>query len=329
MENFDRQPDRQLPVTGKNGKSPVATGLSNSSEELNLPLPRNFNIFARSRTLDPESRVGSGGVAIIFHSSLPMICRDDLSGPDFLVCQLGLLLLATFYILPAGSDWLLRYDPSSWDRLCTLAALAASSSMQFIALGDTNARTGTLSSDPETYQRVSADRTVCARGRALLDLCKTAHWRIANGFLPDSSDLTSHQHNGASVVDYAILSESFFTDEPVLNILPRVGSSDHSPLRLLARIPAHVWARDPIPSCPRRRSAASPAALLWEVTENPPPLDTLFREAIACTPSDLELSSALYGTAAPSPCPLFVHTCGRARSLPAPSAIAAVFVGPN
>ena len=99
-------------------------------------------------------------------------------------------------------------------------------------VGDFNARTGTLTDctvndkepndlyvdgdmnglcmlDSDIETRDSQDRTICKRGRELIDLCTASRSRILNGRISGDTAgwFTCHNTQGSSVVDYAIVSQ--------------------------------------------------------------------------------------------------------------------------
>ena len=81
--------------------------------------------------------------------------------------------------------------------------------------------------------RNSKDKTVNTRGKELLDICKINDFLIMNGRKTGdiAGNCTSHQWNGSSVVDYAIVPNKFankIQNFHVDQFIPWL--SDHSPI---------------------------------------------------------------------------------------------------
>ena len=118
-----------------------------------------------------------------------------------------------------------------------------------ILVGDLNARTGTeldfIENDVEKHQtdnnefyildknivqRNSEDKTLCKRGKTLIELCNTAQIRIINGrCIGDiQGQFTCFKYNGSSVVDYLITDETNMKNIKYFEVLNFIGDlSDH------------------------------------------------------------------------------------------------------
>lgn len=276
-------------------------------------------------TLNPQP--ARGGVAFLFRSRLDLKLRPDLSGPDFIAASLGIILLVCFYIPPHNSEWADRYCPSAWARFESVVALSAHSSTPVIALGDANARTGSLSSHPEIYTRSSPDHSICARGRELVKHCASANWQIVNGRSPASMKFTSYQGNGQAVVDYALVSSALMSPNTSLFIPDDADWSDHTFLQLSVPLPPHL-----LPQMLPPRSVSkkiSPAKSMRDSIDLSQPLNHAFSNLLACRPSRTLLSSSLYGFTSEHPPPLIIYTCATNPGGRAGKAFAASFHGPN
>lgn len=128
-------------------------------------------------------------------------------------------------------------------------------------IGDFNARTGNMSdiplevegSDVENNfvpvnvafpavfcsQRKSIDKVHNNYGSQLLDLCKSAEMRVANGRFKDSDKFTFYGSNGASVIDYAIVNNVCAESIVDFKISKKLPESDHVPIYIdfMGKIP--------------------------------------------------------------------------------------------
>jgi exonuclease III len=76
------------------------------SQELTLPLPAGYDVFAVAR--EPSNATFDrpwGGVLAMVRKDLDAEWDQILSGPDLLVLKIGLLSLFNTYVLPHGSPW--------------------------------------------------------------------------------------------------------------------------------------------------------------------------------------------------------------------------------
>ena len=141
-----------------------------------------------------------------------------------------------------------------------LDVLSKLSDVHVIVSGDFNARIGeepdfifddspiyvvndTSGYEEDTFPnipRVSKDREVNTFGRSLLSLCATFNLHILNGRAgadANIGDFTCLTHNGASVIDYVLVSSSFYFKLLNFSISLRT-DSDHLPLNF--EIPSHL-----------------------------------------------------------------------------------------
>ena len=115
-----------------------------------------------------------------------------------------------------------------------------------LVFGDLNARTGctnardTYLSDyyldednehVEDYKRLSKDSVINDCGRCLLNVCEQFSLLIMNGVLPGDrcGNVTYIAHNGASVIDYFLISRSLVNRALNLRVVPRIDSK-HLPV---------------------------------------------------------------------------------------------------
>ncbi len=140
------------------------------------------------RAPDPQSQTFDdpwGGVAIVISHRIQYQVRDEFSGPDFLVIQVGNCLLYCTYLLPESADWstsTLTDDPC--DCLAASLARARQAGFNVIILGDLNARTGSRRVSPIHPLRISLDKKISTRGRWLLQLLKDTDVVLLNGIVP-------------------------------------------------------------------------------------------------------------------------------------------------
>lgn len=136
------------------------------------------------------------------------------------------LYIAFIYISPEYSSHTVRENPQYFEKLESDIAYFSSRGKVSI-LGDFNARTGQepdyIVNDadgiehiplPSDYipdrplcNRLNQDKTANNYGKSLLNVCQSSGMRILNGrYIGDSlGQLTCHQYNGSSMVDYCIV----------------------------------------------------------------------------------------------------------------------------
>ena len=76
------------------------------------------------------------------------------------------------------------------------------------------------SANPGISTRINHDRNVCVYGNRLLELCQKSSLRILNGRkIGDSiGNLTCHEYNGSSTVDYFIGSTELFNNARYMKV---------------------------------------------------------------------------------------------------------------
>lgn len=118
---------------------------------------------------------------------------------------------------------------------------------EILLCGDINTRTGKYSDTVESEgnrfisedlnwspnnekPRLSFDNVINQHGKTLLNICKSQNIKILNGRIPGDSlgKPTFHGHNGVSVVDYVILSQSLFDITSYFVVSEPTYLSDHS-----------------------------------------------------------------------------------------------------
>ncbi|KAJ7642900.1 hypothetical protein B0H17DRAFT_1216269 [Mycena rosella] len=149
-------------------------------------------------------------------SQLNLKIREDLSGPDFMVIQMGKLLIYNVYILPETAQWAGVLDRDPCEALAASLALAFTAHFLVALLGDLNARIAELLANPSDPPRTSMDEgNPSPRGRwlcKLLDDYKLAFVSGAMMFGPSSGKITSFQGAHRPVIDYAVCSKDLFQD---------------------------------------------------------------------------------------------------------------------
>ncbi|KAJ7803192.1 hypothetical protein B0H14DRAFT_2613642 [Mycena olivaceomarginata] len=134
---------------------------------------RGYSIISRTRRPKSNFSQSWGGVATISNSArVPSKLRKDLCGPDFMVQQIGDILVFNVYLLPESSNWAgdLECDPCL--ALASSVAVAYAGRFQILIMGDPNGRTKSQTAsvyDPP--RRSMDDKPVSTRGRFLFKLC--------------------------------------------------------------------------------------------------------------------------------------------------------------
>jgi len=214
--------------------------------------------IVHSTVRSTKSKRGQGGVSVLIknkHSDLVFHIKS--ASPNIIWCHLKRQLfginsdiyLAAVYLPPLQSQ-----RKAGEDVLSVLEQEIHKYSKQgkIILLGDLNARTGTLNDfiendccdflpDDDAYnldknwpKRNNEDYTVNKLGGEVLRLCVGNKLRILNGRATGDLDgkLTSYQSNGASTVDYGIVSEDLQNTVLGFQIQHLTPYSDHCPIVL-------------------------------------------------------------------------------------------------
>ena len=216
-----------------------------------------YKCFQLCRSKTKKSNRHHGGIAILFKECIATglkflnhknndyiwvkLCKNFFnSTKDIYMCAA--------YIPPENSPFFksrgentLEYIENDLLKYCNMGSI--------LLVGDLNARTGTeldfIVNDNDKYfqrnnefylldknaiERNSQDKTVCKRGRALINMCTSAQVRFLNGrFIGDiRGQFTCHKYNGSSVVDYAITDEANMKNILYFQVFDFIGDlSDH------------------------------------------------------------------------------------------------------
>jgi len=216
-------------------------------------LPPGYRISSVPRPVRSNLDHGHGGVAAIFHDSIPVECRYDLSGADIQILQLPNLNIINAYLFPEASRGAVNVnaiiDPCQ--KLEEVISGLRESNLPLLIMGDLNARTGTSRARPEHPQRCSQDSRRAgdprghlyndSRGNWLLRIANESKLCILNGAVSVDKDngglYTSHQHRGEAVVDYCLLSQDQLDTVLHFSIERQSNFSDHSVLRTHLNLP--------------------------------------------------------------------------------------------
>ncbi|PBK58347.1 hypothetical protein ARMSODRAFT_1028332 [Armillaria solidipes] len=234
-------------------------------QHLTIPLPHNYKILSRVRPTSLTFDDPWGGIAIVISHRIQYQVREEFSGPDFLVIQVGNSLLYCTYLLPESSDWstsTLTDDPC--DCLAASLVRARHAGFNIIILGDLNARTGNRRVSPTHPVRISVDKKVSTQGCWLLQLLKDTDMVLLNGIIPlspSSARSTSFQGTRRTVIDYAACSWNIYDRVLSMEIKKRMRQySDHARLVLTVQMDENILKimRNP---CPKKRKAGAPLVL--------------------------------------------------------------------
>lgn len=215
---------------------------------------------------DTTSKRGSRGVALLIKNSLcPFIEKLPNNSSNILWCKLNQhsfghskdIYLATVYLPPLQCQ-----TKTGEDVLSTLEQniLKYQEKGDIILLGDLNARTGVLNdfiendfrdlnipddnyiTDTTWPKRNNSDTTVNKQGEAIIKLCIGHRLRILNGrTIGDfAGNLTGYQSNGASTVDYSIISNSLRKNILAFSVNNLTPYSDHCLISLRLATPVII-----------------------------------------------------------------------------------------
>ncbi|KAJ7764903.1 hypothetical protein B0H16DRAFT_1454701 [Mycena metata] len=258
------------------------------SQELTLPVPSGYDVFAVART--PSLTFGKqwGGVVAMVRTDLELSVDEILSGPDLLVLKAGAATIFSAYVLPHGSPWEEWASVAPLEKLAQSIAIAKIRGDAVIVVGDLNGRTADRRVDSGSHpSRLSADATVNTQGRALLQIGRDYGLRILNGdlrFGGNSWDWTfAQKRNGRwcrSVIDYALGDLAGCAMVKNLQVGLMGLWSDHAPLVLRLEVPDV-----PVPTNPGLPYLREK---LRKAEDSQEPLDSLLRETLACKRSPEE-----------------------------------------
>ncbi|KAJ6478783.1 hypothetical protein C8R47DRAFT_1074816 [Mycena vitilis] len=196
-----------------------------------VDLPEGYKIISRTRRPKASFDKSWGGVATVISQSIPHSTRDDLSGPDFMVVQIGNRLIYNVYILPESTNWAGHLESDPCKAVENSLALAYMGRFEIVLMGDLNARTGSIKGRPHDPDRVSKDETISPRGRWLARLCADYDLVIVSGATrmgPDSGNFTSFQGTRKTVIDYMLCSRPLFDKISSFEVCEKVDKFDHA-----------------------------------------------------------------------------------------------------
>ncbi|KAF5378897.1 hypothetical protein D9615_006858 [Tricholomella constricta] len=253
-----------------------------------ISLPPHYSILSRTRRPKDDFRKSWGGVAAVFSERLPLQHRNDLSGPDFMVLQMGRTLIYNVYLLPESATWTQDLESDPCEALAASLALASMAEFHIILMGDLNARTASLIAYPLDPPRLSKDNTVSTRGRWLCRTLADNDMAIVNGiakFGDNGGDYTSFQGTRRTVIDYAAVSNVMWASVTSFSVCTREDGYDHAALTL--DITLDITRR--LVHTPSRKS----------ITRNPLPttteLDRLLITTLEAGKDVMKRNLALYG----------------------------------
>ena len=162
------------------------------------------------------------------------------------------VMLLGAYLLPSNSEFYRMADISNGIAIleqCIMDLMDNFGNVQFLLIGDLNARTGGENAkeevddvDVELFEddddddnlvcRTSKDKTQNEFGKLLLNLCTSFDLYILNGAIEGNINFGNYTYvstSGCSVIDYAIISRALLRNCQSLNVRPRV-ESKHMPV---------------------------------------------------------------------------------------------------
>ena len=219
----------------------------------------NFNYIPLNRV---ESKGPSrGGIGFFIKSEIRKYVKiqADLNDENFMWCKvdksyLGYnedLYICVVYIPPESSPREKRINKDHFETL--INSMNKIKSENIVLVGDFNSRTHTLDdtimkekhdenygdfySKITKHKRSNKDQTINKYGKKLTEFCIASGCFIANGrTLGDfQGNLTCHEKNGSSTVDYAIVNLSLNKQVRFFQVLQSTIGSDHCPIKLELR----------------------------------------------------------------------------------------------
>lgn len=185
---------------------------------------------------------GHYGLALLVNKTIKT-CFEERDIGLWAKCDLGnsKLAVGVCYIPHENSKY---WNSEIFINLATELSHLLCYTDNVLLMGDFNARTGTmcdyvdfthLASSDLTPPRNNKDARINTNGRQLVDLCKTTDLLIANGRLgtdAERGDFTCTTYNGASTVDYFLLSACLFNRATDISVLDfdRCTSDVHHPI---------------------------------------------------------------------------------------------------
>nr|GAT43214.1 predicted protein [Mycena chlorophos] len=263
------------------------------NQHQSVSLMNGYSIISRTRRPNASFAQSWGGVVVIAKASLPLRCRDDLSGPDFLVLQMNNVLIFNIYLAPENSESLEKLEKDPCDTLESLLILARNAGFWIVILGDINARTASVVAnilyDPP---RASPDPKTSTRGRWWCRLLNYQDMVILNGIPelgPGAAKFTSFQGTRRTVIDYAAVSRELLPKIQAFEIEDKWDGFDHASLGL--RIWLDTTGEGGSASLPRPRKRHKVDPILPTET----PLDKLLVDALKSADESKKDTKAVYG----------------------------------
>ncbi|KAE9382918.1 hypothetical protein BT96DRAFT_1009875 [Gymnopus androsaceus JB14] len=166
-------------------------------------------MFVLSRGAPEDLRRPWGGVLAFVRKHIPATLNKELSSTDIMVLNVGPLILYNAYILPENStSWTEFADKHPYDMLWQSLAAASVLNKPILILTDMNARTASRQMYGSLARSSQDTSNVSSRGSSFLKMGNDLELIILNGVQsmgPTSSQCTSFQPRGSSVIDYAIV----------------------------------------------------------------------------------------------------------------------------
>lgn len=204
------------------------TWITDNSDHSSIPIPGyKFSMYNRAR----KSLYGrpSGGILVYYSQNLAKVFQIKTGCSELVDFYIGDCRFVFTYIAPEDSTYQLK----NRDTLKKLETMVTTNNVsKFFLMGDMNGRTGTSCDDCDDAnlpQRLSTDKIINARGRSIIELCRTNNLCITNGRKQDTSGPTYISRVGKSVIDYLITHVNCLPLIKDMRIHDRA-ESDHLPI---------------------------------------------------------------------------------------------------
>ncbi|KAH9895660.1 hypothetical protein C8Q73DRAFT_789466 [Cubamyces lactineus] len=148
-------------------------------QEMQLQVPLQYNCLALSRPQTRDFMHGGAGLLTIYRSDLALMDVTPAYQHEFIAVRIGDAVLLSVYLPPPSSPWLENYVQPVEQSLRELVHhFVEVQGLRLIAMGDFNARVGTLSLGESRY---SPDSIVTARGRHIIQTGAMYGLQLLNG----------------------------------------------------------------------------------------------------------------------------------------------------
>ena len=226
-------------------------------DKISLP---GFSFIPKNRA-SGEIGPTKGGIGLFIKTEIRKFVkiREEISDENFLWCKIDKeflgyqedLYLCMVYIPPEESTREKRINTNHFETL--LKRTAKIRSENIVLIGDFNSRTSDLNdviyrekydeAIQDFYPRVinpkrsNQDIVMNNHGKKLVEFCTASGCFIANGrTLGDfQGNLTCHEYNGSSAVDYGVISHSLQCNLRLFQVLLSTVGSDHCPIKIELR----------------------------------------------------------------------------------------------